>query len=132
MDDMEISGRVISVLPEQSGEGRNGPWRKQDYIVETGGQFPRKVCVTVWGDKIEQFAIREGEEVTFSVNVESREFNQRWYTDVKAWKVEKGAGEGGAASRTPDQFMNTPPPQDAPPPSDDQIPPLDQEDDLPF
>ncbi len=126
MADMEISGRVISVLPEQSGEGRNGPWRKQDYIIETGGQYPRKVCVTVWGDKIDQFGISEGEEVNFSVNVESREFNGRWYTDVKAWKAEKGSGEDVSRGQTPDHFLNTPPPQD------DDLPPMDQDDDLPF
>ncbi len=70
---MEIKGKVIQALPEQSGNGRNGTWRKQDYILETTGQYPKKVCVTVWGDKIDQFALQPGEEVTAGVEVESRE-----------------------------------------------------------
>lgn len=86
---MEISGKVIQALAEQSGNGRNGQWRKRDYILETPGQYPKKVCLTVWGDKIDQFGLQEGEEVTASIEVESREFNGKWYTDVKVWKVNK-------------------------------------------
>lgn len=124
---MEISGSIIRILPEKSGEGRNGPWRKQEFIVETGGQYPRKVCIAVWGDKIDQFALKEGERVTASVNIESREFKERWYTDVKAWKIEREA-EGGALSGDP---QSTPPPFDAPPPTEEP-PGAREEDDLPF
>jgi hypothetical protein len=84
---MEISGKIIQALEEQSGNGRNGTWRKRDYILETGGQYPKKVCLTVWGDKIDQFNIQQGQELTASIEVESREFNGRWYTDVKIWRV---------------------------------------------
>lgn len=89
---MEITGRIIQVLDEQSGNGRNGVWRKRDYILETGGQYPKKVCMTVWGDKIDQFNMQQGEEVNAGIEVESREFNGRWYTDVKVWKVNKNGG----------------------------------------
>lgn len=84
---MEISGKIIQVLEEQSGQSAKGTWRKQQYILETEGQFPKKVCFMVWGDKIDDFAIKTGQEVEVSVDIESREFNGRWYTDVKAWKV---------------------------------------------
>ena len=86
---MEISGKIIQVLDEQTGNGRNGIWRKRDYILETGGQYPKKVCMTVWGDKIDQFGIQAGDEVNAGVEIESREYNGRWYTDVKAWKIDK-------------------------------------------
>jgi hypothetical protein len=86
---MEIQGKVIQLLPEASGEGRNGTWRKQEFILETQDQFPKKVCIALWGDRIDQFNVQVGDELTASVNVESREFNGRWYTDVKAWKVDK-------------------------------------------
>jgi hypothetical protein len=76
------------LLPEQSGTGKNGPWKKQDVIVETGGRFPRKVCVSVWGDKIDKNILKEGAVCNFFINVESREFKGRWYTDVKAWKID--------------------------------------------
>lgn len=94
---MEISGKIIQTLEEQSGNGRNGTWRKRDYILETGGQYPKKVCLTVWGDKIDQFNIQQGQDLTANIEVESREFNGRWYTDVKIWRV----NSAGAANATP-------------------------------
>ncbi|MFC4874073.1 DUF3127 domain-containing protein [Negadavirga shengliensis] len=96
---MEISGKIIQALPEQSGNGRNGVWKKRDYILETTGQYPKKVCLTVWGDKIDQFAMQEGEDVTASIEIESREFNGRWYTDVKVWKVAKSGASPQASEK---------------------------------
>ncbi len=127
---MEISGRITQILPLQSGEGRNGPWRKQEFIIETDGQYPRKVCIAVWGDKIDQFTLKEGERVRASVNIESREFNGRWYTDVKAWRLEQDEAQGGGLA-SPGAIAE-PPPLDIPLP--DQEPPdtMAQEDDLPF
>ncbi|WP_439142362.1 DUF3127 domain-containing protein [Planktotalea sp.] len=84
---MEISGKIIECLPLKSGQSSNGEWRKQEYVLQTDGQYPKKVCFIVWGEKVEQFAIQQGESVEVSVDLESREYNGRWYTDVKAWKV---------------------------------------------
>lgn len=92
---MEISGKIVEVLEEKSGQSAKGGWRKQEYILETQEQFPKKVCFVVWGDKIDDFAIKPNQEVEVSIDIESREFNGRWYTDVKAWKV---VAKGGAAS----------------------------------
>ncbi len=86
---MELEGKIIQINPLQSGEGKNGTWKKQDYILETKSQYPKKVCITVWGDKVDQFALSENEDVKISIELESREYNSRWYTDVRAWKVEK-------------------------------------------
>jgi hypothetical protein len=94
---MEISGKIIQVMPEINGTGRNGQWRKQEYILETEGTYPKKVCLTVWGDGIDQFGVNQGDQVNASIDIESREYNGRWYTDVKAWKMEK-AGSGGASN----------------------------------
>nr|WP_297338337.1 DUF3127 domain-containing protein [Algoriphagus sp.] len=97
---MELSGKVIQKLPEVGGNSKNGnAWRKQEFILETPGQYPKKVCVALWGDKIEQFGLQVGEQVSLSVDVESREYNGRWYTEVKAYRVERnGTGSAGAAS----------------------------------
>jgi hypothetical protein len=98
---MEVSGKIIDILPEKSGQSANGTWRKQEYILETGGQYPKKVCFMAWGDKIDQFEIKQGDNVTVSVDLESREFNGRWYTDVKAWKVSRdGRTEYESASQS--------------------------------
>ena len=90
---MELSGKVIQILPEAGGNSKSGnAWRKQEFIVETPGQYPKKVCVSLWGDKIDQFSINQGENVTLSIDVESREYNGRWYTEVKAFRVDKNGG----------------------------------------
>ena len=117
--DVQLTGEVVEILEEQSGESSNGPWRKQDFILETDGQYPRKVCITQWGDRIEEFDVQEGETLTVHVDIESREFKGKWYTDVKAWRVER---EEPASREEAD--LGEPPPFEGPPPGD--------EDDLPF
>ena len=94
---MEVKGKVIQLLPLQSGMGKKGPWKKQEFIIETQSQYPKKVCLSVWGDKIDQFGISVGQQLNASVELESREYNGRWYTEARAWKVEKnsaGTAEG--------------------------------------
>jgi hypothetical protein len=118
---MEIAGTVVSILPEVNGQGKNGTWRKQEFILETEGQYPKKVCVSMWGDKIDQFALSVGDAVVASVDVESREYNQRWYTEVKTWKVEK-AGQAQSPSNAPGDFGPPPNPSFAPSDADDELP----------
>jgi len=101
---MQLTAKLVQVLPLQTGTGKNGQWKKQDIIVETEGQFPKKVCVSIWGDKINENMLKVGSMLAISFDVESREYNGRWYTDVKAWKIEaagdakagNGATDGGA------------------------------------
>ncbi len=88
---MELKGKIIQLLPPQTGMGKKGQWKKQEFIVETQSQYPKKVCLSVWGDKIDQFSLAVGDTVNVSVELESREYNSRWYTEARAWKVEKSA-----------------------------------------
>jgi hypothetical protein len=118
---LEINGKIIQLLPEQSGESAKGAWRKQEYILETDGQYPKKVCFMAWSDRIDEFSIKEGENLVVSIDIESREFNGRWYTDVKAWKVTRaGAAADDSPFSAPENFNNTQP--ETPPPLDDEIP----------
>lgn len=96
---MEITGRIIQIQPLLSGQGKNGEWKRQEYILETIEQFPRKVCISVWGDKIDQFAVQQGETVTFSINIESRDYQGRWYTDVRAWAIRREAAQPMGAAQ---------------------------------
>lgn len=86
---MEIKGKIIAVLPISTGSGKNGEWKSQDAVLETSDQYPKKVAFNMFNDKIQDLNI--GDEVTVSFEVESREYNGRWYTTVRAWKVEKGS-----------------------------------------
>ncbi|MCX6246165.1 MAG: DUF3127 domain-containing protein [Bacteroidetes bacterium] len=116
---MELSGKVITILPLQTGTGKNGTWKKQEFVVETTGQVPRKVCFNLWGEKIDQFKLSEGIEVRVSFDLESREYNGKWYTDVKAWKVEKvQKTESESIPENLDGYQSDVPP-DEPLPHDD-------------
>lgn len=87
---MNLKGKVIQVLPEQTGQGKNGEWKKQEIIIETEGQYPKKVCVSLWGDKVG--TVLNGASVDAQLDPESREYNGRWYTELKAWKVDSVGG----------------------------------------
>ncbi len=119
---MEINGKIIELLPEKTGQSANGPWRKQEYILETDGQYPKKVCFMAWGDKIDQFNIKQGDDLVVSVDLESREYNGRWYTDVKAWKVSRAGDSAGDAYPSDGQGFSNAPPSDGPVLNDDVIP----------
>ena len=99
---MEIAGKIVQVLPLQTGEGKNGPWKKQDFVLESDAQYPKKICIAVWGDKIEGDKITVGNQVNVFFDVESREYNGRWYTDVKAWRIDQleAGAESAVAPKT--------------------------------
>lgn len=97
---MELSGKIVQLLALQKGEGKNGGWKKQEFVIETSGNYPKKVCFSLWGDKIDQSPLSEGTAVKVSFDVESREYNGKWYTDAKAWKVEADNGSSGGATRS--------------------------------
>ena len=84
---MEVKGKIIAVLEEKTGEGKNGVWRSQDAVLETTEQYPKKVAFNMYGDKITNLTL--GEMVTVSFDIESKEFNGRWFTNLKVWKIEK-------------------------------------------
>ncbi len=85
---MQLQAKIISILPLQTGTGKNGEWKKQDIIVETSDQYPKKICISVWGDKINTSVLKEGVDLDISFDLESREYNGRWFTDIKAWRLE--------------------------------------------
>ena len=131
---MEIRGKVVAVLPMQSGQGKNGEWKKQEYVIEHSfdSQFPRRMMFNLWGDRIGQYQnqLQEGQMVKIDFDIDCREFNGRWYNDIRAWRVEFDNATNAAAA--PQQ--ETPPPS-APTPSysTQDIPPADNEEsDLPF
>lgn len=87
---LEITGILRAKLPIQQGTSKTGnPWMKQEFVIETQEQYPRKICANLWGDKTDMLnQFTEGQQVKVSFDLESREFNGKWYTDVKAWKLE--------------------------------------------
>jgi len=124
----ELTGKVLQVLPEQTGTGRNGQWSRQDFIVETQEQYPRKVCFSAWGDKVAQLkSFKPDDFVKVFFNIESRDYNGRWYTDLRIWKIETS---GQADAQANEKFIA--------PGIPDDLQPLEagdsagEKDDLPF
>ncbi len=124
---MDISGKIIAVLPEQSGTSKAGnEWKKQEYVLETFDQYPKKICFQIFGeDKITQAGIQAGENLKVYIDIDSREYQGRWFTNINAWKVERSGEEQPAPfGAEPAATTATPTPPDFPAP--------DPTDDLPF
>jgi hypothetical protein len=118
---MEIKGRLVRILPAQTGQGRNGEWKKQGFVIETEGTYPKKVHFQVWNDKVNVGSFATESMINVFFDPESREFQEKWYTDLTAWKVDTADGS----------IQNIPP---MPPietyQPDMDVPPV--KDDLPF
>ena len=141
MANLEIEGRLVQKLAVQSGRSARGDWSKQEFILEyKEGNFPASVCFSVWGaDKVrdlERFQV--GDQLRVSFNAASREFNGRWYTDLRAWRIAPLTQDapapqgpepvGRAADSMPAGFAPAPMRQAPAPTLDD----LQEGDDLPF
>jgi hypothetical protein len=136
---MELTGKVIKILQMQSGTGKTGSeWRKQEFVIETPGTYPKKVALTVWNERTQDLqSLALGQEIKAYIDVESREYNEKWYTDIKAWKIEKVIT---GAIGSPDAGGQMPPQTPAETISNQGSNPFDapsdlsssQEDDLPF
>ena len=125
---MELTGKLISIMPKQTGQGSRGEWVRQDFLIETTEQYPRKVIVSAWGERAQELeAYKPGNTVSIDINLESREYNGRWYTDVRVWRFRKQSSDiqdfQGISDSLPQSNIPLP---ETPDPEPDQI------DDLPF
>ena len=149
---MELTGRIIAVLPPQSGtSARTGnPWMSQEYVIEVPGQYPRRCVFRVFGeDRIRQFNIQNGEDVTVQFDIDAHEYNGRWFNDIRAYNVlhgvvpavagapmagapMAGAPMGGAAPFPPQQPAAAQPAAAPFPPAQEPAGEGGSADDLPF
>ena len=136
---MEITGKIIAVLPANSGvSARTGnPWMSQEFVIETHDQYPRKCCFRVFGeDKIKQFNIQSGEELTVSFDIDAHEYNGRWFNNISAWAVNRTVAPAAAQAGTATSSATFPPAQPAASANDPFASDSDTEgnsaDDLPF
>ena len=130
---MELTGKIIAVLPERGGVSKAGnEWKIQAYVLETQEQYPRKMMFNVFGaDRISQFNIQLGEVLTVSFDIDSREYNGRWYNDIRAWKVDRNAAGAPMPTAAP-AGAPLPPPVADPFSAAPQMSASNEADDLPF
>lgn len=122
---MDITGKIIAALEPRSGVAKSSgnPWKVQEYVIETQAQYPRKCAFEVFGeDRIKQFNIQVGQELTVSFDIDARENNGRWFNTIRAWRVVPA--QTGDNAQTPPVTLaeNTPkytPTNDAPVDTDD-------------
>lgn len=121
---LEIEGVLQQVLPEVTGTSKSGnSWVKQDFVIETDEQYPKKVNFSLWGDKVAEFKqYTPGDKIKVSFNLESREYNGRWYTEARAWRVDAVDTNAFIGGSEPAHMPSSP-----------TLPPADNDtDDLPF
>lgn len=121
---MEISGRLFKKCPAETGEGKNGPWKKQTFVIETVETYPKQIAFNFFNDRIMLDSFNEGDMVKVSFDLESREYQGKWYNDIRSWKMETDSG-----------IINSAPSQtQLPPLTENDIPAVESsaDDDLPF
>lgn len=124
---MEIQGKIIAVLPLREGTSSKGDWQSQEYVVETHEQYPKKLVFNVFGvDKINQFAIKQGEELKVSFDIDAHEYNGRWFNNIRAWSVQRVSNVSAQPTQNATIAKYQHEPQQAVPQQQEQS------DDLPF
>lgn len=99
---VELTGTIVQMLPYEGGTSKAGKeWRKVVFILETQDQYPRKVAISLLNDNIDKYAIQVGMVVTANIEIESREWNGKWYTEVKAWQITKPQAKPVAQATQP-------------------------------
>ncbi|MCK9159566.1 MAG: DUF3127 domain-containing protein [Bacteroidaceae bacterium] len=131
---MDFTGKVIAILQPKSGVSKTSgnEWKAQDYVVENHDQYPRKLCFTVFGaDKVDQFNIQMGEEITVSFDVDAHQWQDRWFNSIRAWKVVRVTADTteSIAAQSADSGFTPPTPTTTNTPA---FTPNEANDDLPF
>ncbi len=110
----EIEGSLQHVLEEQSGESQRGPWKKRSFVIETSEQYPKKVHFVAWNDKTDILdRLKDGEKLRVNFVAESREYNGRWYTDLKVLSI-SSFSSSELPAQPKSQIASPPPPEDEP------------------
>ena len=137
---MDLTGKIIAVMQPRSGVSQRtgNPWMTQEYVLEVPGQYPRRMVFNIFGeDRIKQFNIQMGQDYTVSFDIDAREYQGRWFNDIRAYNVVAAVAMGAAPAAAPMAGAAPFPPQQAAP-SAAPFPPAQEPagegsaDDLPF
>jgi len=130
---MEIVGRIIQAFPEISGVSKAGnSWKKREYVLETQETYPKKVHFDFFGERADQYPLSVGQTVKLSFDIESREYNGRWYTSIRGWKAEPADAAPMSAAAPEPAPMGAPMPGQFPPAPAPGMVASEPADDLPF
>ncbi|MCQ2374395.1 MAG: DUF3127 domain-containing protein [Salinivirgaceae bacterium] len=119
---LELEGKLTKILPAATGQGKNGTnWFRQDFVIEIAGQYPTNVCFSIWGDKVNINNFQIGDEIKVSFDVNSREYQDKWYTSLRPWKIERAGAQAqnNASAWNPSTEPTPMPTSDLPQPEND-------------
>lgn len=124
MSELVITGTIKVIGEPQTISDK---FRKLEFVVETEGQYPKTIAFQVVNDGIDKFLKynSEGQVVEVKFNVESKEYNGKYFTNVTAWSIRSSNGTENAAKQTPQLVVPAPVYSSVPPAEGDK-------DDLPF
>ncbi len=97
---MEFTGKIIAVLGVRSGVSKStgNEWKVQEFVIESHDQYPKRMCFEVFGtDKLQQFNIQVGEEMTVSFDIDARQWNDRWFNSIRVWNVNRNVQQATSA-----------------------------------
>lgn len=128
---MEFTGKIIAALNPRNGVSKTSgkPWAAQEFVIESHEQYPKRICFDVFGeDKLSQFNLQVGEEVTISFDINASQYQERWFNSIRAWNVMRtnGQANGQTTTQQPQQYAQQPTAAVTPPPAQQNI------DELPF
>ncbi|MBR6878237.1 MAG: DUF3127 domain-containing protein [Bacteroidales bacterium] len=99
---MEIIGKVVRLGGLTEGTSTRGPWRKQDLIIETDEQYPKTICLTCWTNQVDEIQnMVPGQMIKAQIDISSREFNGKWYTDIRVWRFDPVGQTASVTGQTP-------------------------------
>jgi hypothetical protein len=101
---MDLTGKVIAIMEARGGVSQRtgNPWMTQEYVIEIPGQYPRKMVFNIFGeDRIKQYNIQAGEEITVQFDIDAREYNGRWFNDIRAYNIIRGQAAQAVPAATP-------------------------------
>ena len=102
MNELNVTGRVLQILPLQQGTSKAGkPWKSQMFVLETGGQYPKKIPIKLFGESVDKFPLQVGQEVTASLDLDGREWEGKWFPEIKAWNIVYAGAQQAAPAPQP-------------------------------
>lgn len=106
---MEVKGKIIVKLPQVSGTSKSGnAWSKQEYVLETQETYPKKIFFSFFGERANQYPLEVGQTVNLSFDIDSHEYNGRWFTNINGWKAEL-VNETAPVQEDPEPPTDNPP-----------------------
>ncbi len=90
----QLQARFVRILETKEGTSKKGdPYKFLTFLVSTEGQYPKNIALSC-GIKAASYVekLRTGQMVDFDYDLDSKEFNGKWYTSANVYRVNAQEG----------------------------------------